>query len=413
MERTTTEPLIVLGAGCAGLSLAAALLRAGVQDPILVLDRRREWPDDRTWCFWDTGGIPHADLAGHAWPSWTIQTPVGRTVARGTKHRYVHLRSRVLYDRLLAVVEAAPNCELRTGVTVTGVREDARGVEVVTSAGSVRGRRVWDAMGGAGPLLRGRPDGAVELRQAFLGQEVETATAAFDPGVARLMDFRVSQENGLHFVYVLPFSPTRALVEDTHIGRRPVAPAVRRATIRSYLEEHCGVEEFTVGKEERGSLAMTSWGFPTVRSARVAAVGAAAGAIRPSSGYAFVRLQRHVQAVAGAVAAGRPLPAGLQSARRVALDRLFLHALDAAPARFPERFRSLAAGVPGDVFARFMSDSSSLVDEARVVAALPAMPFLAAVPRAVGFRGRPLPAGLPGPAAGSSTAPVHGDPGGA
>ncbi|MBA2348890.1 MAG: hypothetical protein H0V81_11410, partial [Solirubrobacterales bacterium] len=303
MSRTTPEPLIVLGAGCAGLSLAAALLRAGVRDQILVLDRRGDWPDDRTWCFWDTGGIPHADLARHAWPAWSVETPAARTVARGRRHRYVHLRSRELYDRLLAELEAAPNCELRTSVTVTGVREDARGVEVSTSAGSVRGRRAWDAMGGAGPLLRGRPDGAVELRQAFLGQEVETATAAFDPGVASLMDFRVSQEDGLHFVYVLPFSPTRALVEDTHVGRRPVAPAVRRATLRRYLGECWGVDAFTVLGEERGSLAMTSWSFPPVRSERIAAVGAAAGAIRPSSGYAFVRLQRHVQAVAAAVAA--------------------------------------------------------------------------------------------------------------
>ncbi len=411
MRSTTTEPLIVLGAGCAGLSLAAALLRAGVRDPIVVLDRRDAWPDDRTWCFWDTGGIPHADLAGHAWPAWTIQTSVGRTVARGRRHRYVHLRSRELYDRLLGVVEAAPNCELRTGVTVTGVREDARGVEVITSAGSLRGSRAWDAMGGAGPLLRGRPDGAVELRQAFLGQEVETATAAFDPGVASLMDFRVSQEDGLHFVYVLPFSPTRALVEDTHVRRRPVAPAVRRATLQRYLGERCGVEEFTVRKEERGSLAMTSWGFPAVRSPRLAAVGAAAGAVRPSSGYAFVRLQRHVDAVAAAVAAGRPLPSGLQSARRVALDRLFLHALDAAPERFPERFRSLAAGVPGDVFARFMSDSSSLMDEARVIAALPSRPFLAAVPRAVGFGGGCVArAGRTDAVTGRSTAPVSADP---
>jgi lycopene beta-cyclase len=198
------------------------------------------------------------------------------------------------------------------------------------------------------------------------------------------MDFRVPQDDGLHFVYVLPFSPTRALVEDTHIGTVPVPAARRRDTLRTYLEDRHGVGDAAVLGEERGNLAMSTWAFPTVRSPRLAAVGAAAGAVRPSSGYAFVRLQRHVGAVATAVAAGRPMPAGPQGGRRAALDRVFLHALRAGAPAFPEHFRALAAGVPGDVFARFMSDRSSPVDDARIVAALPPGPFLWAAAAAAG-----------------------------
>jgi len=56
---------LILGAGCAGLGLAVALTRAGVSDPILLVDRRRDFPDDRTWCFWDTGDVPFAEPASH------------------------------------------------------------------------------------------------------------------------------------------------------------------------------------------------------------------------------------------------------------------------------------------------------------------------------------------------------------
>jgi lycopene beta-cyclase len=372
---TRPDPLIVLGAGCAGLSLAAALVREGVREQVLVVDRRTTWPDDRTWCFWDTGDVAHADLARHSWGSWEVVTPARRATAHARRHPYVHLKARDLYDRLLIELDAAPNVELLAGRVVRSVTEDGDGVTVRTDAGVLRGARAWDAMGGVGPLLRGRAAGAVELRQAFLGQEVELGRPAFRPGVATLMDFRVGQEDGLHFVYVLPFSPTRALVEDTHIGTVPVAPARRRETLRAYLAEHHGGDEVTVLAEERGNLAMSTWAFPATRSPRLGAVGAAAGAVRPSSGYAFARLQRHVAAVAAAVASGRPAPAGPHGGRRAVLDRIFLEALAMNPKGFPEHFRALAAGVPGDVFARFMSDRSSPLDEARVMRALPVAPF--------------------------------------
>ncbi len=388
----TQDPLLVLGAGCAGLSLAVAFVRAGVRTPITVVDRRSTWPDDRTWCFWDTGDVRHAELARHRWAAWQVLTPEGDAEGRARRHPYVHLRARDLYDRLLAELDAAANVELVTGRTVRSVAEDDDGVTVRTDGAALRGSRVWDAMGGAGPLLRGRPEGAVELRQAFLGQEVETARPTFTPGTATLMDFRVGQQDGLHFVYLLPFSSTRALVEDTHIGTVPISPARRRETLRDYLAERHGVIDATVLAEERGNLPMTTWPFPAVRSRRLAAVGAAAGAVRPSSGYAYVRLQRHVDTVAAAVASGRPSPAGPQAGRRAVLDRVFLEALAERPAAFPEHFRALVAGVPGDAFARFMSDRSTPADEARIVRALPAVPFArAALTAAVGGAARRVP----------------------
>jgi lycopene beta-cyclase len=42
--------------------------------------------------------------------------------------------------------------------------------------------------------------------------------------------------------------------------------------------------------------------------------------------------------------------------------------------------------VPGDVFARFMTDLSTPAEDARVIAALPKAPFLAALARSVRAR---------------------------
>lgn len=72
------------------------------------------------------------------------------------------------------------------------------------------------------------------------------------------------------------------------------------------------------------------------------------------------------------------MPSAAGSVRQRMLDDQFLHALQAAPASAADWFLALAARVPGDAYARFMSDTSGAIDEARIVGALVRPGFLAA-----------------------------------
>ncbi len=193
----------------------------------------------------------------------------------------------------------------------------------------------------------------------------------FDPGVATLMDYRTPQfPGGVHFVYTLPFSATRALVEHTSFAPEGVPAAEREAAMRAHLPD-----AFEVVRKERGRLPMDATPVSALPFPRTTAIGIAGGALRASSGYAFSRVQAHSQAIAKAVAAGTPLPARAGLRRRGALDAVFLQAMAADPGAFPEYFRTLVERVPADAFARFMSDHSTPLDEARVMAALPTSPF--------------------------------------
>jgi len=373
---------LVLGAGCAGLSLACALLDAGIDEPIVLVDRRTAHGHDRTWCFWGTDpAVPWSSLAAHRWPTWRLVGRDGSAVEhRAPRHPYLHVPADRFYAAALDRLAAAPNVSLRLGERVVEVADTGAGVRVRTTAGLLEGARAYDAMGGAGPLTGGRPAGAVELLQRFVGLEVEVERPVFAPGVATLMDFRAGGGAGaVRFAYVLPFGPTRALVEDTSLGGPAVPAAERREAIAAHLDEVWRAGAVRVVREERGALPMTTYAFPARRGPRIVAIGAAAGAVRPSSGYAFARLQRHVRAVARAVAAGAPVPERVGRPRHARLDALFLRALAADPGRFDEHLLALARGVDGATFARFMTDASSRRDESRVVAALARPGFLAAM----------------------------------
>jgi lycopene beta-cyclase len=255
---------------------------------------------------------------------------------------------------------------------VLDLRDDGAGsaVRVRTTGGALDASLVLDARGWRGEAA---------TWQRFLGLEIEAQEPVFDPAVATLMDFRLGAAEEPRFAYVLPFSRTRALVEDTSLGGAAVPAAARRTALAQYLAEHWGVSSFAVVREERGAIPMTTAVPPLPASPRVVPVGQLAGASRASSGYTAVRAQAHAAAVARAIARGTPPPRRAGSARYERLDALFLRALAARPERFGELFLRLARGVSGEAFARFMSDAGRPRDDAAVVRALACPAFLGAL----------------------------------
>ena len=350
------------------MSLAYALCEAGARQPIVLIDRRRSWARDRTWCTWLTGPLRFSDCITHRWDAWRTRADGRSVLAASRRSPYVHIDAGRVYDTALERLSAASAVQLRLGEGVLSVTGgDAPTVH--TTAGSLEAALVFDALGASSPLLARRPPPASGLAQRFVGWEVETDRPVFDPGVATLMDFRPHAGIGATFMYVLAFSPTRALLEHTSIEPFDAAPVDRDAALDAELRRHWGVSDWRVVRRERGLIPMTTFPFPARHAPGVLTLGSAAGAIRPSSGYAFSRIQHQVSQVTAALMAGRPLPTRVGPPRGELLDRVFLHALSRS--RHPEDLFLATASVDADVFARFMTDSSSPADEAQIVAALP------------------------------------------
>ena len=71
------------------------------------------------------------------------------------------------------------------------------------------------------------------------------------------MDFRVDQSNGVHFTYVLPFSETEALVEDTFFSEEPARPSVYEENLAAYLDSR-GVTTYEITHRESGVIPMST-----------------------------------------------------------------------------------------------------------------------------------------------------------
>ena len=371
---------VILGAGCAGLSFCYYLLKAGVTAPILILDRKTSFDDDRTWCFWDVEPTPFSHLAFARWNSWSVEAEGRRIVGTSQRYSYLCLTAANFYRHALETLAAHPNVTLRLGEPAESYKEFSGATFVATHRRAYKARYVIDGRGLSpdSPAFVAARKGVAWVPQRFVGLRLRTTRDVFDPETCKLMDFSVSQKRGLRFVYVLPFGRREALVENVYLSEGRTTPEEHRAEIEVYLHSVYGLspEEFVIDGEERGLIPMTDHRFPRRLGERAYAVGMLGGESRPSTGYTFVRIQRYCQALATALVRGGEPPLRANSRRLEVLDALFLRFMRRYPERCPGIYSRMFAGVPPNALVRFLTERSTLADEARLISALPKMPFL-------------------------------------
>ena len=388
--------IAILGAGLAGLSLALRLVEAGVAAPITLVEPRKAYGDDRTWGFWEVEAHPFAQLVAERWRAWRVTTPAGGCLRAGSVP-YVRLPAGRVYAEALQQLGRADNVTFRWGAWVTGV--DGGRVQLADGT-SLR----------AGVIYDGRPPAPADvaaagrgprLLQQFLGQRVRTQRPTFTPGVADLMDFRVSQRHGIAFLYVLPSGPCEALVEATVFAEQPVGAQALERLLAEGLAARCaeaGTRVVEVLGREQGAIPMVP-GLGRVRPGAVAGapgtipIGTRAGAPRGSTGYAYLPIQRHVAALAADAAAGRPRARAMRGPGTDWLDRVFLSRLVRAPEQAPALLARLFDRVPPDRLVRFLMERGGPIDHVAVMSALPTAPLLhdaltVGLPR-LGSRARP------------------------
>ncbi len=381
---TLDADIIIVGGGCAGLSLGVALAERAPTLKVHTLEGRTGYERDRTWCFWDTAQHPFAAGVTHRWDSWRVRHNGCEARQQSRRYSYQHLPADRFYDLATNRTEQAGQA-LTMGANVQRIQQVGSRCEVETDLGLLRSRWVFDS----------RPPGPDTaqpvLTQRFVGWHVRCDRPCFDTSVVDLMDFQQGVEGRVTFFYVLPFSATEALVEATFLENPALPPIDGEALLRVHLQQLCR-GTYEVCYRESASLPMGDRRPTTDRRPRtssnecVVAIGTRGGRVKPSSGYAFLRIQRQSAALAGALGRGASLPRHVEPRFYALLDRIFLEALRRAPRHTASYFFRLFEKVPPDTLVRFLSETASPGEVLRVMLALPKSDFLEAalMPKAGG-----------------------------
>ncbi|MGB1793657.1 MAG: lycopene cyclase family protein, partial [Candidatus Poseidoniaceae archaeon] len=220
----------ILGDGIAAMMLASRSGELPEHEISIVSPQGAPMSKDHMLGFWNMDGLEMAVESSRAsWSKWAIITNTGKSVMHSDKHPY-HIMHKANYIQ---------NC--RDKATQEGV-EFIEEKSMTTTESS----QTFDS----------RPPRASEnaMLQHFLGQEVEVDKPVFDSSTAILMDFRVDQSEGMHFIYLLPYSPTQALVESTLFSTTVLDREYYVNTINDYLADHYGASVHNIIHEEQGVI---------------------------------------------------------------------------------------------------------------------------------------------------------------
>ncbi len=371
--------ILILGAGCAGTSLAHYLEDLGYTGKVVLLDSRTNFNREQRWCSWAKLPVSLMPSVNKSWESWTVSDELYSTTQTSENFSYQQIYAPDFFNHFHSRWQISEKpIEISLGEKVESVEDKTGYVEVKTNRETWQANTVFDARHqGSANFRNARDTKGVYLHQTFLGWKIEFPCAVFDESNATLMDFRTAQTDGVNFIYVLPYSDREALVESTSFSVNPVVRGNHLNAVTKYIGENFG-EDYDIKGEESGELPMTTAKLSTKTGERIYNIGIAGGAARPSSGYAFHRIQRQTSEIARALVNEREIPQSFASRKYDFFDAVFLEAVARNPAAAKDLFLRMFEKVSPDSLIRFLTDESSIADDLAVINALPKLSFGAA-----------------------------------
>lgn len=378
---------LIAGGGAAGLSLAYHIAQEPrlVGKKILIIEPQVKDQNDRTWSYWADEPMVFDGIAAHEWRQLAFRSPGYDKVIDLGRYRYRMIRGLDYYQFVRKALASNANFTFAYG-TVEALENVRAGVRVRSSAGEFTARYGFDSRP---PAIEPNLNKHRYLLQHFVGWEVQTDIDAFDPTVVEFMDFRGEQHQEARFIYVLPFTARKALVEYTLFSTKPLPKAEYEVAIREYLSTTLGLTDYRIVAEEVGAIPMTDHPLPVREGAHIVNIGTRGGRAKPSTGYAFKRIQQQsARLVAALASTGHPPtdPTGDKWQFRL-FDTLLLDIMQRQGETTRDIFRELFERNPVERILRFLDETTSWADNLRVMNSVTPGPFMRSIAQVL--RGRP------------------------
>jgi lycopene beta-cyclase len=357
----------IRGAGLAGLSLARELIKTSADFEICLFDTRSELPHpQRTFCFFSKSDSSQEEFADFCWRKIRFKSDTReRTLDLGTR-RYTLVSGESFFESHLRVLSAA-RVQFQWNCTRVDISDNA----ISTDKGNYPFDIVIDA-------AFDRRTARSLMWQSFGGLRVKVKGEIFDPTTAVLMDLREStQRSPLNFFYILPTSNNEALIEHTSFSPHIFDESFHFDRVKAWIDDSSAGSVEVVGREY-GVIPM---GLEDERCGESITIGSRSGAIRSSTGYGFLNIQRQAKELSAAIHEDRRLEVkpSISPTWSAWCDNLFLRALLANPTEGRDLMNSILFRSSAEALPAFLNGDAGLLEALRVMSCASKLPMVKAL----------------------------------
>tara|TARA_B100000886_G_scaffold274917_1_gene198840 strand:- start:919 stop:2001 length:1083 start_codon:yes stop_codon:yes gene_type:complete len=208
-----------------------------------------------------------------------------------------------------------------------------------------------------------------ELIQHFFGINISVADNTFNENKLTLMHF-TEEKNLLHFIYILPFSHNKALVESTVFSKEIFKISWYREKIINYLSLK-NISKFEEISTEKGIIPMFFVEEKRSSSPNIFNIGIRGGACKPSTGYAFSFLIKQIQLLKNS----KNNYVDIHKFLERKMDKIFINYLKNNNEN-GQSFIKLASNLNGNEFQSFMMGESNLFTKLKIIKSMPKLLFI-------------------------------------
>jgi len=368
---------IIAGVGCAGLSLLYRMLKNPVlqKKKILLVDKALKTDNDRTWCFWEKDKGIFESIVRHQWKTLEFKTEKFTNEFELAEYKYKMIKGIDFYNFVLNYAKKFDAVEFK--------QEDILAFDVIdhkavlkTSSGTYTSKYIFNSTSLLNPPLS--KDNT--LLQHFMGWEIEITQPLFNPDVGTLMDFSIEQKDGITFMYVLPISKNRALIEYTLFTSTVLDKNDYRKALEKYIHNKLSLKDYTIIEEEYGIIPMSLKRFTPHFKKNVINIGTAGGYTKSSSGYTFQFIQKHADKMMHQLVQGEhPLiEATFKEKRFQWYDRTLLEVIISKRMSGKNIFSRMFSKVNPEKILKFLDNESTFLEDLSIMYSLPTSKFLPA-----------------------------------
>ena len=344
---------IIIGGGCAGLSLAYELEISDKlkNKSLAIIEPRDEYKRDKTWSFWKV--FPHNfdDCVKKSWDNFSINIPNDTKFIDCKLTPYQSIDTGKFYDKILSKLKLNENIKFFKNIN---------DVELSNSI-------IFNSV----PNFENKPN---NLWQHFCGVEIETEKDFFDDQIFNLMDFACDQKNEVHFFYTLPFSKKSALVETTWISNLSNENIKDYDNqIDQYLKNHLNIRNYKINFKEEGSIPL--FRNKNLKKLNDINIGSAGDMTRLSTGYTFLNIQEHSKYIAENIENISKAKLFKIKKKYDFLDNIFLKVLRNNSSDMGEIFFKMFNSSPKTAI-NFLSNKSNFLEDLEIILKMPKWKFL-------------------------------------
>ena len=344
---------VILGGGCAGLSLAYELeINNKIKNKKLaIVETRDEYKRDKTWSFWKVATHNFDDCVIKTWYNFSINSKLETHEVLNRDYPYQTIDSGLFYNKIFNKIEKNKNIEF------------FKNTDQLNLDSSI----IFNSI----PEQENYKD---ELWQHFKGLEIETSKNIFDDKIFNLMDFDCDQRDNVHFFYTLPFAKNRALIETTWLSKMDDKSLKDYdAQLKKYIEETLRIKNYKINYQEEGAIPLF-YPLNQFKKNKIN-IGSAGGMTRLSTGYTFLNIQdqsRYIVNNIEKIQITKPYHIGK---KYEFLDNVFLNVLKKYPDKMPKIFLNMFKAPPKTVI-KFLSNKSNIYEDLRIILKMPKWIFI-------------------------------------